>query len=79
MTSVPIEAIEYLCDPQTEKGIVKIVKQYLLTDGQRKWLFENDLSVPDLLNGEWHFCLIEEIELIFREWNALLGESMFVI
>lgn len=79
MTNIPTEAIEYLRDPQSEKGIVKIVKQYLLTTEQKQWLFENDLSVSDLLTGEWHSCLIEEIEFIFREWNTLLGEAIFEI
>jgi len=61
---------------QDECYLVTAIKKYLLTEAERKRLFERDVSIEDLLNGR-----VEGDQGIYAEmfdaWNALLGWREF--
>ena len=73
------EIIYELEHPDHEEPIVDIIKEYLRTDEQRRWMETQDLTIADILNGR--FCGTEAtvmiIESMFRDWNEKIGKRIF--
>ncbi len=59
-----------------EHWVVAAIKKHLLTEEQRKLMFEADISIEDLLNGRVQIGS-DLVTKIFNEWNAKLGRKQF--
>jgi hypothetical protein len=70
------EACGYFDD---EHYLVSAIKTHLLIEDQRKWLFDQGLSIEDLLNGRWPENMEEDIALLYDDWNLKLGWKEFGI
>lgn len=63
---------------QSEEYLVRHIRTYLLTEGERVWLFKMNLSVEDVLNGRFPINMMGEIkEKLFKPWNDKLGWTEF--
>jgi hypothetical protein len=66
-----------LQNPDTEEEVIDIIKKHLLTESQRKQLYEHKLDVGDILHGKFY----EEDEVlvgqIFEAWNKKAGFKAF--
>jgi hypothetical protein len=62
---------------EDEATAIEAIKLNLLTEEQRRWLFDNGLDVADILNGRFGGSLEDDANAIFAEWNAKLGRREF--
>lgn len=62
---------------QEEHQVVSVIRVHLLTLEQRKFLFENGLSIEDLLNGRVNGNLNKKIAEMYKDWNDKIGEKYF--
>ncbi len=53
---------------------VAAIKQYLLTEEQRKWLYDNRLDIADVLSGRTDETHEDEVNKMFADWNSKLGK-----
>jgi hypothetical protein len=62
-----------------ERYLVDAIEKHLLTEEQRKLLFENGLDVVKILNGRWENSIQREnvIKQIYSDWNERLGFVSF--
>lgn len=60
-----------------ERDTVPFIRRYLLSEEQRKRLFDLNLSVEDLLNGRYTESQEAEVLSIFADWNKKLGYESF--
>ena len=76
----------FVCDDEdefrwfesAEEGTVLFIKKYLRTEEQRAWLFAQDLSLEDVLNGRTTIVQSEFLRnVIFYDWNTKLGRHVF--
>ncbi len=76
---IPDEIMEgFMVGFDAEHYLVAAIKQYLLTQIQRTWLFKSNLDITDLLNGRIEDPGDEAIaEDVFATWNARLGAKKF--
>ena len=76
----------FVCDDEdefrwfesAEEGTVLFIKKYLRTEEQRAWLFAQDLSLEDVLDGrtnDVHGVYIRGV--MFPDWNTKLGRHVF--
>jgi hypothetical protein len=50
-----------------------MVKEQLMTESQRKWLYEHQLDYDDLLCGRYSGNFDEEVrDIFFKSWNDIL-------
>ncbi len=60
-----------------EENTVELIKKYLQTEQDRKAMYDEDMSIYDMLNGRYN----EEQEIvvleIFERWNQKLGTKTF--
>jgi len=61
-----------------EYQLVDAIKKHLLTDDQKQFLSDNNLSIEDCLNGRVSGKFDTEISIIFREWNTKIGKKIFL-
>ena len=77
---------QFVCDDEdefrwfenAEEGTVLFIKKYLRTEEQRTWLYEQDLSLEDVLDGrtnDVHGVYIRGV--MFPDWNTKLGRHVF--
>ena len=59
----------------SEEYLVEAIEKHLLTEDQRRQLFDNKLSIEKLLNGR--FGDEPVVDQIFAEWNTALGFEHF--
>lgn len=59
-----------------ESYLVAAIKKWLLTPDQAKTLYENKVSVEDLLNGRVENDQLD-VAAIFAAWNTSLGFHHF--
>jgi hypothetical protein len=52
---------------------VAAIEKHLLTETQRKTMFDNKLSIEKMLNGRFPYDQMDIVESIFAEWNRKLG------
>lgn len=59
-----------------EHYLVDAIEKHLLTDGHRRWMYAEKITVPDMLNGR-----VEgyegDIREIYNDWNMKLGFRHF--
>lgn len=60
-----------------EWRVVDAIKHYLLSPEQKKWLYKQDLSVEDILNGRYDYKFEKQIIKILKSWNKILGVKHF--
>lgn len=60
-----------------EEDLVQGIKEHLLNEDERKFLFDRRLDVTDVLNGRFHGDLWPEMQKIFDRWNKLIGAKAF--
>jgi hypothetical protein len=60
-----------------EQYLVQAIKKHLLTEAQRKKLFDLNLSIEECLNGKYTMEQEASVMLIYREWNFRLGFHHF--
>lgn len=62
-----------------EQYLVEAIERWLLTEDQRKRLFDMRLSIEKILNGRYpcndEYCNF--VRQIFKEWNDKLGFESF--
>jgi hypothetical protein len=75
---IPEEEFYRLANAVGEEYTVSTIRRYLLTEPQRLWLFEQNVSIEDLLNGRFDGHLESEVGAMFRDWNAKLGSKHFL-
>ena len=77
---------QFVCDDEdefrwfenAEEGTVLFIKKYLRTEEQRAWLYAQDLSLEDVLNGRTTIVQSEFLRnVIFYDWNTKLGRHVF--
>lgn len=68
---------DLLVNGDDERYQVRRIKAHLLTDDQRKKLFELNLSIEEMLNGEFSGKEEDQVHLIFNDWNVRLGRCVF--
>ena len=62
----------------SEEWLVKTIRKHLLTEAQRKTMFDLNFTVEDALNGRtetqdaW-----DAIQVIYADWNQKLGHHAF--
>jgi len=61
-----------------EYQLVDAIKKHLLTDDQKQFLSDNNLSIEDCLNGRVSGKFDTEISTMFREWNTKIGKKIFL-
>ena len=72
------EEMGHFTNADNEAESVQAIKTHLLTEQERKKLYDANLSIEDVLNGrfdESHSGLIEEE--LFPAWNEKLGYRHF--
>ncbi len=60
-----------------ERYLVTAIKKHLLTEEQRKKLFELNLSIEECLNGGYTGDQEDSVRSIYNEWNQKLGLHYF--
>lgn len=67
------------CDGEflSEEYLVQAIRNLLLTETQRKTLFNLNLSIEDMLNGRYNDTQEQQVLLMFSEWNNTLGFKTF--
>jgi hypothetical protein len=73
-----IDEETYLWYENYEEGKVALIKAHLRTPEQKQWLFDNDLSIEDVLNGR--FGSPQDAYItgpMFAEWNQKMGHHAF--
>jgi hypothetical protein len=64
--------------PQEEADTVQIIRKQLLTQEDRKLMFDLDISVEDILDGRVEGEEADEAsKLIMKHWNERLGMNIF--
>ena len=58
-----------------ESYLVEAIERYLLTEDQRKLMFDARLSIEKILNGRYSDSSV--VDVIVAEWNAKLGFKAF--
>jgi hypothetical protein len=77
--NIPITEEEFLLwENSEEEYVVPLIKKYLRTDAQKLWLFVEDLSIEDMLNGRFDQTQEVMVKLYFKEWNQKLGTKHFL-
>jgi len=73
------EIIHILEHPDREEHTIDIIKSYLRTEEQRKWMYNQDLSIADILNGRFHGteATVTIIQSMFNDWNEKIGKRLF--
>lgn len=62
-----------------EEYLVQAIERWLLTEDQRKRMFDSRLSIEKMLNGRYVSSgkVGEAVETIYAEWNTKLGFLAF--
>jgi hypothetical protein len=60
-----------------EYELLYFIATALITIDQIKWLKDHNLTGADLLHGSFVAEDYEEVENIFKDWNAKLGTDIF--
>ena len=60
-----------------EHFFVAAIKKHLLTEEQRKKLFDLNLSIEECLNGRYTGDQEEAVYSLYKEWNEKLGFKYF--
>jgi hypothetical protein len=60
-----------------ESYLVQAIERWLLTEEQRKRIFDAHLSIEKMLNGRYGEKEESAVEAIYNEWNAKLGHYQF--
>jgi hypothetical protein len=77
-----IEAVREFFKDQAKHGVhsehevVRAIRKGLLSQEERQWMFDHDVTVEDMLNGR-----VEndppEVHAMFVRWNEVLGFKAF--
>jgi len=73
---IPQEEFHLFETAAGEEHTVAVIRSYLLTEPQRIWLFQRNISIEDILNGRVEGGL-PEVAALFRDWNEKLGGEYF--
>ena len=76
-SGIPSEDCYMVLNPNEEGDTVLFIKEYLLAEDQRSWLFEYNLSIEDILNGRFGALLESYVDNMLEEWNKKLGKKLF--
>jgi hypothetical protein len=60
-----------------EQYLVEAIEKHLLTEDQRKRMFDAHLSIEKMLNGRYGISLSPVVQAIYDEWNQKLGFKEF--
>ena len=60
-----------------ERYLVQAIEKWLLTEDQRKAMFDARLTIEKMLNGEYDDKGEKVDSAIYAEWNAKLGFKAF--
>ncbi len=71
------EAYYRFVNPDSENDHDQFIRRYLLSDEQRRELFERNLTVLDILNGRFTGEHKSFVYALFDVWNAMLGKKHF--
>ena len=76
---IPSDELRIVTEGADNEGdLVNVIKTFLRTEEQRKWMSENDVSIEDILNGrtyDRHQKFIHE--KLFPDWNLKVGKKSF--
>lgn len=71
--------INFLQDFQNEHQFVQAIREHLITQEQKQFLFDNDITIEDCLNGRVSGG--EEIRTpireMYKDWNDKIEHEMF--
>jgi len=72
------QVVEFFRDGEfhSEEYEVEAIEKHLMTEDQRKWMFDNHLSIEKCLNGRYTGD-IPVHEMLYKPWNDKLGFTMF--
>jgi hypothetical protein len=68
---------DLLEDGSDEHIQVRRIKEYLLTEEQKKQLYDANYDLSDVLNGRTLPDFESAVEAMFADWNAKLGRHIF--
>lgn len=73
------EVVEFWKDGEfcEEKYLVEAIELHLLTEAQRKTMYDHRLSIEKMLNGRHTGDKEPVVHCIFGEWNTKLGFTAF--
>jgi hypothetical protein len=74
---IDAELLYSLEHPQTEEETIEIIKKHLITEEQKRWLYEQDLTIADILNGRFMVSLESQVNKILESWNDKIGKHVF--
>jgi len=67
------EEMEWWTYPQDTQDQVNFIKKFLITEEHRKWLFNHDISLYELLTGEYSYSLRDDVySILYDPWNVKL-------
>lgn len=64
-------------DFHEEQYLVEAIEQHLLTEDQRKLIFDSKLSIEKMLNGRTTSQHSLVTQQVYNEWNTKLGFKYF--
>ncbi|HEY9296448.1 MAG TPA: hypothetical protein VIQ31_08755 [Phormidium sp.] len=65
------------CSHDEERWLIEGIKKYLRTEEQRQQLADMDLSIADILSGQYDGEQGKKVRKIFDAWNEKLGYQSF--
>jgi hypothetical protein len=73
------EVVEFWRDGEfcEERYLVEAIERHLLTEDQRKRMFDARLSIEKMLNGRYPSDQSPVVQAFFDEWNTKLGFKTF--
>lgn len=77
ITGVSEEEFYRFENPDDENDLVSFIRKHLLSETQRRELFEHNLSVEDCLNGRYTAEHSAFVHSLYADWNDKLGYQSF--
>lgn len=57
--------------------IIKLIKKCLITEAQRKWLYEKDLDLHDIVKFQYSNSSDKKVGTMLKSWNKKAGAKLF--
>ena len=56
---------------------ITLIKKCLITQRQRRWLFDEDLDLHDIMEGRYPHKISKKVVTMLRSWNKKAGAKLF--
>lgn len=57
--------------------IIQLIKKCLITQRQRRWLFDEDLDLHDIMDGRYPHKISKKVGTMLKSWNKKAGAKLF--